>query len=83
MLHSMQRRAFWGGLFRLALYLLALGVPIWLYFVYLSPIVKSMESTISSATGKKVELEGQLGEWMAAFEQFRQRFSNGTSTTAQ
>ncbi len=83
MLHSMKRRAFWGGLFKLALYLLALGIPIWLYFVYLAPIVKQMEATISSATGKKVELEGQLGEWLKMLDQYRERLQGQSSTNQQ
>jgi predicted PurR-regulated permease PerM len=80
MLHSIKRHAFWGTILKIGLYLLALGIPIWLYFTYLSPIVKQFEETISTATGTKVELQGQFAEWATMFDQFRERFTGGSST---
>ena len=78
MLHSMKRQAFWGRILKIFLYLLALGIPIWLYFTYLSPIVKQMEETITAATGKKTELEGQLGEWMRLLDSVKEKVQNAS-----
>ena len=76
MLKSMRRRAFWGGLFRLFLYVAALAIPVWLYFTYLSPIVKQMDAVMTKATGKEVQLEGQFGEWAKLLEQFKDKIPN-------
>src|SRR3989338_885930 len=81
MLKSLKRRSLWGGIFKLLIYLLALGVPIWLYFTYLYPIVQQVDRTLTEMTGKKVELEGQFGEWADAFTQFRNRFTGATSSS--
>ncbi len=78
MLRSLKRQAFWGGLFKLVLFLLALGVPIWLYFTYLAPVVKQIEATVTTATGRKAELEGQLSEWMALLDQFKEKMQSAS-----
>ena len=79
----MRRRAFWGGIVRLFIYLVLLAVPVWAYFTYLSPVIKQMDATISSVTGKKIQLEGQFAEFQKIFEQFQQRFgSTATSSGA-
>ncbi len=82
MLHSLKRHAFWGGMFKLLLYALALGVPVWLYFTYVAPVVKQVEATVTSATGKKTELEGLFAEWMQFLEQAKDRMQ-GASSSAQ
>ncbi|MCE9541331.1 hypothetical protein K8R03_02085 [Candidatus Kaiserbacteria bacterium] len=81
MLRAMRRNAFWGGIFKVALYLLALGIPIWLYFSYLYPVIKQMDATLTAVTGKKVELEGQFGEWARMLQEFKERFTGATSST--
>jgi hypothetical protein len=84
MLHAMRRSAFWGGLFKIALYLLALGIPLWLYFSYLMPVVKQMDATLSAATGQKVQLEGQLNDWVNKFEEYKNKvmnFNNASSSS--
>lgn len=83
MLHSMRRNAFWGGVLRVGLILLALGIPVWLYLTYLSPIVKQVESTVSTATGTKVQITDQFAEWFKAWEEFKQRFGAASSTPNQ
>jgi hypothetical protein len=82
MLHAMRRNAFWGGLFRLVMYLAFIGVPIWLYFSYLAPIVKQMDATLSAATGKKIQLEGQIGDWAKTYEEYKARFTGATSSSS-
>ena len=81
MLKSLKRRSLWGGIFKLLIYLLALGIPIWLYFTYLYPIVQQVNRTLTEVSGKKVELEGQFGEWADMFAQFRSRFTGATTST--
>ena len=85
MLHSLKRHAFWGGMLRLFLYVLALGVPIWLYFTYLAPVVQQIETTVTSASGKKTELEGQFAEWMQILSRFKDTMQGApsASSTAQ
>ena len=81
MLHSMRRHAFWGGIFKLMLYIAALAIPVLLYFNYLYPIVQQMNATLTSVTGKKVELEGQFKDWAAMIAQFRERITGAPATT--
>jgi hypothetical protein len=82
MLRSLKRQAFWGGLFKLAMYLFFLGLPIWLYFSYLAPVIKHMDDTLSAATGKKIQLEGQLADWAQKFESFKSMFTPSTTTSS-
>jgi len=82
-LHSMRRNAFWGGILKTILYLVALGIPIWLYFAYLYPVVQQIDASLSAATGKKIQLEGEFQNWGNLFEQFKDRFSSASSSQAQ
>lgn len=80
MLHSLKRQAFWGTVLKVGLYLVALGLPIVLYYVYLSPIVQQFQETISTATGQGADYQGQFGNLMELYEQFKEQFGSGTST---
>ena len=81
MLHSLKRQAFWGGVFKIALYLVALGVPILLYYVYLSPIVQQFQDTISTATGQGRDYQGQFAEWMQLLDQFKERMQSASGSS--
>ena len=70
MLRSLKRRSFWGGVFRIALFVIALGVPIWLYFTYLAPIFEQMNQVLEGATGTRVQIQGQFEDWAALFKQY-------------
>lgn len=83
MLHSMRRNARWGFLFRILLTLLALGVPIWLYFSYLAPVVEQLEVTISAITGRKVQMEDQFSGFAEMFQKFQEYFKSASSTQAR
>ena len=81
MLRSMRRNAFWGGIFKLLLYVAALAIPVWLYLSYLYPIVKQMDAALTTMTGKKVQLEGQINDWAQLFAKFKDRFEGAASST--
>lgn len=83
MLHSMRRNAILGGLIKFVFFLALLGVPVWFYFTYLSPVVQQLEETVSSVTGTKLQIEGQFAEWGGAWEAFRAKFTGATSTPNQ
>jgi hypothetical protein len=52
MLHAMRRNAFIGGIIKIALYAVFLGVPIWFLFTYVSPILNSAVSTLDQVQGQ-------------------------------
>ncbi len=81
LLHGMRRNARWGFLFRILLALLALGVPIWLYFTYLAPVVEQLETTVSTITGRKVQLENQFSGFTEMLKKFQEYFKTASSTT--
>ncbi len=81
MLRSMKRNAFWGGVLKVGLFLFALGVPLWLYFSYVAPVIKQFDATLSAATGQKVQIEGKLAEWAKMWEEFRAKFTGAPTST--
>lgn len=81
MLHSLKRQAFWSGVLKFTLYAVALGLPILLYYVYLSPIVQQFQDTISAATGQSADYQGQLAEWMQLLDQFKERMQGASSSS--
>lgn len=51
MLHAMRRGAMWGTLFRIVWWALILGVPIWLYYHYLGPLLASYSDLVNQLHG--------------------------------
>jgi len=51
MIHSMRRQAFWGFVFKIILYAIFIGLPIWLYFQYLAPTLGSLLEVYSQIPG--------------------------------
>lgn len=81
MLRSMKRHALWGTVFKVLLFIFALGVPLWLYFSYVAPVVKQFDATLSAATGQKVQIEGKLAELAKMWDEFRAKFTGNASST--
>lgn len=78
MLRSLKRRAFWGTVFRIFLILLALGVPIWLYFTYLSPIVSQFSEFSNNVLGVQTNFASTTDSWAQKFDQFADWFASST-----
>ena len=60
MLHKMRRNAFLGGIIRLLIWAAALGIPIWLFFTYLFPVLESTMKTFEQIQGVGVSAQGQF-----------------------
>ena len=64
MLRKMRRNAIWSGLIKFILYLLIFVVaPLWLYTVYLAPVVESMTKTINQIQGTGARAEAQFSDF--------------------
>ena len=79
MLRSLKRRSLWGGIFRIILFIIALGIPVWLYFTYLAPIFEQMNAMLESATGTRVQIQGQFEDWASLFKEY---FGTGTTSSS-
>jgi len=65
MLRSMRRQAFWGMLFKLVLYAILFGVPVYLYFTIFQPILANLMDSYAQIqqTGAQIQAtSGQLTE---------------------
>ncbi len=76
MLRSMRRNAFWGGLFRLALYAALLLVPVWFYFTYMAPVVEQMMQTVQQIQGTGAKAEAQFTGFQEAWREFQEKFKS-------
>jgi len=52
MLHAMRRNAFIGGIVKLAIYALLVGVPIWFFLTYMMPVLNSAVGAINQVQGQ-------------------------------
>ena len=61
MLHAMRRNAFLGGIIRLIIWAIVLGVPIWLFFTYrfagMQSIMEAFEQVQGAGTSAQLQLE--------------------------
>lgn len=74
MLHTMRRNAFWGGVIKVVIYILLLGVPIWLYLQYLGPLLQDTLRTIQQVQGVSGQFNASNPDWASIFENFRQQY---------
>lgn len=60
MLRRMRRNAFIGGILKLLFWAVLLGVPIWLYFQFLQPVLAELMGTIDQLqqTGSQLQQIG-------------------------
>lgn len=60
-LHGMRRRAFIGGLIKLAIYVFVLVIaPLWIYTTYLQPLMQSASQVLNSAQRAGNGIEAQF-----------------------
>lgn len=71
MLHKMRRNAFWGGILKLIIWAALIGLPIWLYFTYLFPIMESMMETFEQVQGTGANAQAQFSELQNLLDRFR------------
>jgi hypothetical protein len=45
MLRRMKRAAFWGMVFKIVFWALMLGIPVYLYFIFLQPVLEEFSRT--------------------------------------
>ena len=79
MLHGMRRTAFWGGLFKLLIWAGLIAAPIWLYSVYLAPIVQNLQQTMNQVQGVSSQAQGQLNGLGDVFKQLEAKLKSATS----
>jgi len=76
MLHGMRRTAFWGGLFKLLIWAGLIAAPIWLYSVYLAPIVQNLQQTMNQVQGVSSQAQGQLNGLGDVFKQLEAKLKS-------
>ena len=76
MLHGMRRTAFWGGLFKLLIWAGLIAAPIWLYAIYLAPVVQSLQQTVNQVQGVSSQAQGQLNGLGDVFKQLEAKLKS-------
>jgi len=78
MLHAMRRNAFFGGIIKLIVYALFIGVPLWFFATYMYPILDSAMSTLNQVQGQIQQVQGagsqinaQFGDLNALMDQLK------------
>ena len=61
-LHKMRRNAFWGTIFKVLMWAAFIGVPLWLYYTYLLPVMDQVMETYSQVQGVGADASAQIGE---------------------
>ena len=60
MLRAEKRARIFAGLFKILWLILVIGVPVWLYFTYLEPMIGNMQNTVTQLEGL-TKVNPQLG----------------------
>ena len=76
MLHGMRRNAFLGGVLKVLIWTGFIVVPIWLYSVYLAPVVQDVQQTLNQVQGAGAKAQGQLNGLGDILKQFESRFGS-------
>jgi hypothetical protein len=80
MLHKMRRNAFLGGILKLLIWTGFIVVPIWLYSVYLAPMVQDVQKTLNEVQGIGANTQGQLNGLGDILKQFESQIRSATGT---
>ena len=78
MLHSMRRRAFWGGMLKVLIWAGLIVLPIWFYSAYLAPVVQSLQQTINQVQGTGAKAQVQLDSFQDMLKRFSSQFKSDT-----
>lgn len=62
-LKTMRRNAFVGGIIRLIIWVLLLGIPLLLYIQYIHPVLSNMVETLDQVQGAGNEFSAQFAEF--------------------
>ena len=79
MLRSMKRWAFWGTIFKILLYALFLGIPLYLYFTVLQPVLNDTAAAFQQVQGTGAGAFLQLQELGSLLNNFPGVDFSGTS----
>jgi len=74
MLRAMRRNSFVGGIFRLLLWVAALGVPVWLYINYLAPVLNQATETLNQVQGQVQQAKDIGAQISVPFSEFSDMF---------
>jgi hypothetical protein len=58
MIHAMRRNAFIGGIIKIVIYVALIGVPIWLLFTYVYPILNTAIGALNEVQGQVEQVQG-------------------------
>lgn len=58
MLHAMRRNSFIGSIFKLIMYVVFVGVPLWFFATYLYPVLNNAMSTLNQVQGQMQNVQG-------------------------
>ena len=61
MLRAEKRARIFSGLFKLIWMAIVIGIPVWLYFTYLQPMIGNLENTLSQLEGIS-QVNPQIGK---------------------
>jgi len=64
MLRSLKRQAFWGRVFKILIYAVILGIPVYLYFTIFQPILAELLDTYSQIQ----QVSGQFQDGAASVQ---------------
>ncbi len=73
MLHSMRRRALWGGVIKFIFWVVILIAPLWFYMAYLAPVVDDMMKTVQQIQGTSADAQAQFGGFQEMLKQLQQK----------
>lgn len=84
MLHAMRRNAFLGGIVKFIFYILILVVaPLWVYSVYLAPLVQNLQQTMHQVQGTNAGIQTQFTGFENAWSSFVSKLPGFTASSTQ
>lgn len=77
MLHAQRRNAFWGGIFKLLMWVVLFIIPLYLYMQYVAPMMASMLETYQQLQGTSANAQAQFGKMNEYLQQFQSLYGGG------
>ncbi len=60
MIRKMRRAALWGLIFKIVLYGVLLGIPVWLYFQFVAPTINEFATVAAQVQSTGASAQGQM-----------------------
>ena len=76
MLHAMRRNSFVGGIFKLVMYALFIGVPLWFFATYLYPVLDSSMKTLDQVQGQMDKAQGAGAQFSGDINKLLEQVKN-------